>query len=56
MDEQEKPEIFKAEVIEKDGVKHLKIHVRTETVTHPDGTKSVIIHAPSLDLINKTKL
>lgn len=29
------------------------VKVKTETVVHPDGRKDVIIHAPTLSLINK---
>lgn len=44
-------EEFKAEIREIDGKKQLFIKPRVEEIIGPDGSKSVIIHAPSLSMV-----
>jgi hypothetical protein len=46
-------EKFEVTYIEKDGKKVPHIKCRAETIIHPDGRKDVIIHAPTLELVNK---
>ena len=45
---------YKAEIKEVNGKKVLVVHVDSEEVVNSDGSKSVIIHGPSLSLVNKT--
>jgi uncharacterized protein (DUF1330 family) len=44
---------FKAKIKEIDGKKVLVIEPQSEEIINPDGTKSVIIHAPKLSTIQK---
>lgn len=44
---------FKAKVKTVNGKKIIVFEPISEEITHPDGRKDVIIHAPSLSLINK---
>lgn len=48
------PREFKAKYEDNgDGTKQLVIQTQSETIVHPDGRRDVIIHAPSLDMVNK---
>lgn len=49
----EKTSKFEAEIREINGKKILIIKSNVEEITYPDGRKDVIVHAPSLSLINK---
>ena len=44
---------FKANIVEKDGKRYLNIQSNSEEIVYPDGRKDIIIHAPSLSLVNK---
>ncbi len=45
-------ETFGVEVKKINGKKIMIIKTKSEEITHPDGTKDVVIHAPALNLIN----
>ncbi len=51
----EKPLEFKARKEIVDGLERLIIDPIVEEIKHPDGSQDVIVHAPSLELINKFK-
>lgn len=50
-----KENVFKAryEIDPKTGKKVIVVEAKCETIIHPDGRKDVIVHAPTLQLINK---
>ena len=49
-----KPQEFKARYeTDASGRKTLIVSARAETITKPDGSKDVIMHVPTLDLVNK---
>ncbi len=51
-----KPEEFKATYqTDAQGRKVLVVSARVETTVRPDGTKDVVMHVPTLDLMNKFK-
>ncbi len=51
----EKPLEFKERKEIVDGKEILVIDTIVEEIKHPDGRQDVIVHAPSLELINKFK-
>ena len=52
----QKPQEFKARYeTDAQGRKTLVVSATAETITRPDGTKDVIMHVPTLDLVNKFK-
>lgn len=51
----EKPLEFKARKEVVDGKETLVINPISEKIKHPDGRQGVIMHMPSLELINQTK-
>lgn len=52
---EEKPLNFKARKEVVNGKEILVIAPIVEEINHPDGRQDVIVHAPSLELINKFK-
>lgn len=51
-----KPEEFKARYeTDSTGRRVLVVSARKEVITKPDGSKDVIMHVPTLDLVNKFK-
>jgi urease gamma subunit len=53
--EMDKPLNFKARKEIVDGKETLVIDPIVEEITYPDGRQDVIVHAPSLELINRFK-
>ncbi len=53
--EQKKPLEFKARIEIKDGKKHVVIDSICEEIKREDGGQDVIVHVPSLSLINSFK-
>ena len=51
----QKPEEFKARYEEVNGRKVLVVSAKAETIVRPDGSQDVIMHVPTLDLVNKFK-
>ena len=49
-------EIFNARIEEINGKKVLVIKPKIEEIINEDGTKDVIIHAPSIQTISQTKI
>jgi urease gamma subunit len=47
------PREFKGRYEVIDGKRVLVVETQAETVVHPDGRKDVIIHAPTLDMMNQ---
>lgn len=52
----DKPMEFKAKKEVLDGKEILVIEPICKTIKHDDGTQDVIVHVPSLDIINQCKL